>query len=209
MKNSILCNFVWLPHTHTMNSYNFLDVGFQYLPFFAAPTIWMNDFSARVHWWISRRCDGIQRRRRITRWWCCCRIILFGEFFRYCSTEKVFTDDFFLSLFFSVYDNSVLRHVWRVGATPSALPPTGISLPFLNGLGDTAVDFDVGPPRTVRIQNGNGTYNGDENISFNVSITFISKRSPTKSKSFLYILLRRTATAASPANRHRRKSPQR
>jgi nuclear pore complex protein Nup88 len=48
-----------------------------------------------------------------------------------------------------VYDEFTLRHIWRIGPVPSALPPTGSSLPFLNSLGDTAVDFDVAPPRVV------------------------------------------------------------
>lgn len=46
-----------------------------------------------------------------------------------------------------VFDDSKLRHVWRIGPSPIALPPTGTTLPFLTSLGDTAVDFDIAPPR--------------------------------------------------------------
>lgn len=50
---------------------------------------------------------------------------------------------------YRVYDESVLKHVWRIGPMPYASPATGSSYPFLNSLGDTAVDFDIIPPRNV------------------------------------------------------------
>ncbi|KAJ6633185.1 Nuclear pore complex protein Nup88 [Pseudolycoriella hygida] len=48
-----------------------------------------------------------------------------------------------------VYDEEVLSHVWRVGPLPTAKPPTVSNVPFLNILGDTAVDFDFAPPRVL------------------------------------------------------------
>jgi nuclear pore complex protein Nup88 len=50
---------------------------------------------------------------------------------------------------FRIYDEFTLRHIWRIGPIPSAVPPTESMLPFLNSLGDTAVDFDIAPPRVV------------------------------------------------------------
>lgn len=56
--------------------------------------------------------------------------------------------------------------MWRIGATPCALPPTGTDLPYLNSLGDTAVDFDIAPPRVSKA----AETNNDETInSINVS----------------------------------------
>lgn len=48
-----------------------------------------------------------------------------------------------------VYDENKLQHIWKIGTTPCAAPPTKSSLPFLNSLGDTAVDFDVTAPRVT------------------------------------------------------------
>lgn len=53
-----------------------------------------------------------------------------------------------------------MRHVWRVGPIPCAIPPTSSvggggggspaqQSPYLHSLGDTAVDFDIAPPRVV------------------------------------------------------------
>lgn len=43
--------------------------------------------------------------------------------------------------------------VWRVGQVPCAVSPLqpsgGASTPYLSALGDTAVDFDIAPPRAV------------------------------------------------------------
>lgn len=46
-----------------------------------------------------------------------------------------------------VYDDGKLQHIWKIGPTPCALPPTKSTLPYLNSLGDTAVDFDISAPR--------------------------------------------------------------
>lgn len=66
----------------------------------------------------------------------------------------------------SVYDEATLRHVWRVGPVPCALPPTK-KQPLLNSLGDTAVDFDIAPPRlisqTENIQDVSTTFSGVSN----------------------------------------------
>uniref|UniRef100_A0A8D8AVT1 Nuclear pore complex protein Nup88 n=1 Tax=Culex pipiens TaxID=7175 RepID=A0A8D8AVT1_CULPI len=67
-----------------------------------------------------------------------------------------------------VYDVDALRHVWRVGPSPSLVnggavatttkAPLSTSSPttrstaklaYLSSLGDTAVDFDIAPPRVV------------------------------------------------------------
>lgn len=52
-----------------------------------------------------------------------------------------------------VYEESKLQCVWKIGPTPCAMPPTKSSLPYLNSLGDTAVDFDIAAPRTKTITN--------------------------------------------------------
>lgn len=50
--------------------------------------------------------------------------------------------------------------MWRVGPIPCAIPPTSVGgggggggnahqSPYLHSLGDTAVDFDIAPPRVV------------------------------------------------------------
>lgn len=59
-----------------------------------------------------------------------------------------------------VYEESKLKHVWKIGPTPCAAPPTNQSLPYLNSLGDTAVDFDIAPPRVLDTTGDNsGTFN--------------------------------------------------
>lgn len=50
---------------------------------------------------------------------------------------------------YRLYEEYTLRQVWRVGPIPRALPPTDAQSQFLNSLGDTAVDFDIAPPRVV------------------------------------------------------------
>uniref|UniRef100_A0A1Q3F3Y6 Putative nuclear pore complex nup88/rnup84 component n=1 Tax=Culex tarsalis TaxID=7177 RepID=A0A1Q3F3Y6_CULTA len=75
-----------------------------------------------------------------------------------------------------VYDVDALRHVWRVGPSPSLVnggaatnkppPPLSTSSPttskstaklaYLSSLGDTAVDFDIAPPRVVNGGEGGG-----------------------------------------------------
>ncbi|XP_055641182.1 nuclear pore complex protein Nup88 [Toxorhynchites rutilus septentrionalis] len=80
------------------------------------------------------------------------------------------TDSYILALLsdnsIRVYDVNSLRHVWRVGLSPSHIngggsgrptatsgagPAGGVSvkLAYLSSLGDTAVDFDIAPPRVV------------------------------------------------------------
>lgn len=52
-----------------------------------------------------------------------------------------------------VYDDGKLQHIWKIGPTPCAVPPTKSSLPFLTSLGDTAVDFDISAPRVTMAMN--------------------------------------------------------
>lgn len=66
----------------------------------------------------------------------------------------------------------MLRYVWRIGALPCALPPTDSRLPYLNSLGDTAVDFDIAPPRVVKSNNDTGMF---DTTNFNVSVTSLYK----------------------------------
>ncbi|XP_050068788.1 nuclear pore complex protein Nup88 [Anopheles maculipalpis] len=82
-----------------------------------------------------------------------------------------------------VYDVDSLRHVWRIGPTPTPqavigtggtgkqaggiiagspgnnVSSSGITskLAYLNSLGDTAVDFDIAPPRVVSSATGSGS----------------------------------------------------
>lgn len=75
-----------------------------------------------------------------------------------------------------VYDVDSLRHVWRVGPSPglvngghpasSSSPSPGhhhstsAKLAYLSSLGDTAVDFDIAPPRVV-----SATVNGSDDTT--------------------------------------------
>lgn len=60
-----------------------------------------------------------------------------------------------------VYDDGKLQHIWKIGPTPCALPPTKPSIPFLNSLGDTAIDFDVSAPRATVTATNNDTASHD------------------------------------------------
>uniref|UniRef100_A0A1B0CE61 Putative nuclear pore complex nup88/rnup84 component n=1 Tax=Lutzomyia longipalpis TaxID=7200 RepID=A0A1B0CE61_LUTLO len=46
-----------------------------------------------------------------------------------------------------VYHEENLKHVWRIGPMPKLGVTNGTTLPSLLDLGDTAVDFDISPPR--------------------------------------------------------------
>lgn len=70
----------------------------------------------------------------------------------------------------SVYDDLKFRHVWRIGATPCALPPTDTNLPYLNSLGDTAIDFDIAPPRVVTEDINQVNVNETTTTSINVCL---------------------------------------
>ncbi|XP_058060912.1 nuclear pore complex protein Nup88 [Anopheles bellator] len=89
-----------------------------------------------------------------------------------------------------VYDVDSLRHVWRIGPTPTpqavtaaGSSPTGkpgaiaSKLAYLNSLGDTAVDFDIAPPRVVSSA-GAGAAIGDisnsSTTTTTASTTFLS-----------------------------------
>lgn len=50
-----------------------------------------------------------------------------------------------------VYDEFKLFDIWRVGPAPNFAPRTDSSIPFLNSLGDTAVDFDIAPERLISL----------------------------------------------------------
>lgn len=83
---------------------------------------------------------------------------------------------FHFLVFRSVYDVDSLRHVWRVGPSPglvngghsasSSSPSPGhhhstsAKLAYLSSLGDTAVDFDIAPPRVV-----SATVNGSDDTT--------------------------------------------
>uniref|UniRef100_A0A1B0DF47 Nucleoporin Nup88 n=1 Tax=Phlebotomus papatasi TaxID=29031 RepID=A0A1B0DF47_PHLPP len=45
-----------------------------------------------------------------------------------------------------VYHEENLKHVWRIGPVPK-MKSNGSTLPSLSDFGDTAVDFDIAPPR--------------------------------------------------------------
>lgn len=69
-----------------------------------------------------------------------------------------------------VYEDGKLQHIWKIGPTPCARPPTKSSLPYLNSLGDTAVDFDISAPRVTTSANtttANDTFS-NENAAKNV-----------------------------------------
>ncbi|XP_059620994.1 nuclear pore complex protein Nup88 [Phlebotomus argentipes] len=57
-----------------------------------------------------------------------------------------------------VYHEDILKHVWRVGPMPRMGVSNGSTLPSLSDLGDTAVDFDIAPPRvSPLVPLGDGT----------------------------------------------------
>ncbi|XP_053680044.1 nuclear pore complex protein Nup88 [Anopheles nili] len=120
-----------------------------------------------------------------------------------------------------VYDVDSLRHVWRIGPTPTPQtvigttggggqsrgglhapagiagspgtgPPAGITskLAYLNSLGDTAVDFDIAPPRVVSSAAGaTSSIGGDATFS---PTTILSATTTTTTS------LSSTATTAKP-----------
>lgn len=61
-----------------------------------------------------------------------------------------------------VYDDDKLQHVWKIGPTPCAMPPTKSSIPFLNCLGDTAIDFDISAPRVAMSATSNNNTMSNE-----------------------------------------------
>lgn len=75
-----------------------------------------------------------------------------------------FSQPFFAHIF-SVYEESKCQHVWRIGPTPCAFPPTDKKVPYLGGLGDTAVDFDIAPPRVVKNEHADES-NANVSLSF-------------------------------------------
>lgn len=40
--------------------------------------------------------------------------------------------------------------MWRIGTIPCTLPSADANNSYLNSLGDTAVDFDIAPPRVIQ-----------------------------------------------------------
>lgn len=58
-----------------------------------------------------------------------------------------------------VYEESKLKRIWKIGPTPCAAPSSNTTLPYLNGLGDTAVDFDVAAPRVFDGVDAEATFN--------------------------------------------------
>ncbi|XP_065090306.1 nuclear pore complex protein Nup88-like isoform X2 [Ochlerotatus camptorhynchus] len=69
-----------------------------------------------------------------------------------------------------VYDVDSLRHVWRVGPSPGLVStlagsppgPGSAKLAYLSSLGDTAVDFDIAPPRVVSAATAMATGSSDD-----------------------------------------------
>ncbi|XP_070498591.1 nuclear pore complex protein Nup88 [Chironomus tepperi] len=53
-----------------------------------------------------------------------------------------------------VYDEGVLKHVWRVGPLPSQIDN---NLSYLKSLGYTAIDFDIGSPQVSSFESPNNT----------------------------------------------------
>lgn len=105
------------------------------------------------------KCVGIRHHRRIAIWLFCCRTIRFGNL----DAIDIYLLHYFCWLFVfsfrslsSVYEESKCLHVWRIGPTPCAFPPTDSNVPYLRGLGDTAVDFDIAPPRLIAAENVDG-----------------------------------------------------
>lgn len=127
---------------------------------FADPTTWTIDSSQTTSNWKCCKSAGIPLRRRIPICSSCCPTIRYGEFDRPSSFRAIKSE--IISPLVSpsprVYDEDVLSHVWRIGPMPCAVPPTRSHVPFLNSLGDTAVDFDIAPPRVVP-SSGNDTLN--------------------------------------------------
>lgn len=70
-----------------------------------------------------------------------------------------------------LYDESNLRHVWRVGPVPNS-SAVEKNLSYLQSLGDTAVDFDIAPPR-VKEDQLNDSFENDIN-KINNSLSSLS-----------------------------------
>ncbi|XP_023725577.1 nuclear pore complex protein Nup88 isoform X3 [Cryptotermes secundus] len=68
----------------------------------------------------------------------------------------VLTSENFLRLYETGSNEPQLQQVWPLGRQPTAALSSGPRLPFLVGLGDTAVDFDFAPPVPSENEDPNG-----------------------------------------------------
>lgn len=91
-----------------------------------------------------------------------------------------------------MYDESSLKNVWRIGPVPNyaALEK---NLSYLQGLGDTAVDFDVAPAK-IREESSSGLGGHHENIdTINSSMnnmSLVSKKPQQKQIEWPIVILR-------------------
>uniref|UniRef100_A0A336M5T4 CSON012591 protein n=1 Tax=Culicoides sonorensis TaxID=179676 RepID=A0A336M5T4_CULSO len=76
-----------------------------------------------------------------------------------------------------VYDNETLRHVWRVGPAPLSISVIGTSGSLMNSLGDTAVDFDIAPPRVAPQSRNADDFRAQTSL---INDTFVTTQQPPK-----------------------------
>lgn len=72
-----------------------------------------------------------------------------------------------------IFDESTLKHTWRVGSVPSNVAVEK-NLSYLQCLGDTAVDFDIAPPRMIEEQSNPFNDTNDAIDSINQSLNSLS-----------------------------------
>lgn len=66
-----------------------------------------------------------------------------------------------------------MRHIWRIGPAPLTVATSASHAPLLNCLGDTAVDFDIAPPRVAPETRSNAEDFRTNTFLINVSLFFV------------------------------------
>lgn len=89
-----------------------------------------------------------------------------------------------------VFDESKLKHTWRIGPLPSAIAVER-NLSFLRPLGDIAIDFDVAPPKIYDEPLLFGeTFDGVDNINSTMNNLSISGKHDSKKIEWPIVILR-------------------
>lgn len=75
-----------------------------------------------------------------------------------------------------MFEESTLKHTWRIGPMPSAVA-IARNLSFLEPLGDTAIDFDIAPPKLREEFLNNETYDHIENLNNTLNSLSLTSKS--------------------------------
>lgn len=87
-----------------------------------------------------------------------------------------------------MFEESTLKHTWRIGPLPSAVA-VARNLSFLEPLGDTAIDFDIAPPK-LRDDLLNENNDNIENLNNTLNNLSLAPKQQTKQIEWPIIILR-------------------